>query len=61
MTLIDHLKSFNRRERFILLHRALDFEGQSFRLGADFRRELTSCIGCNIPTDAFVAMDYHLD
>ena len=55
--LIEHLRSFNRKERFILLSDALGRE----RLGDSFRRRLGDCIGVTVPTDAYVAMDYHLD
>ena len=59
--MIDHLKAFNRKERFILLHEALDFHGQSFRLSENFSQRLSDCLGFRVPTTAFVAMDYHLD
>ena len=57
--IIKHLKSFNRKERFILLKRALGPE--AFRLDCEFRKELGDEIGVPIPDCAFVAMDYHLD
>ena len=57
--LIEHLESFNRKERFILLNRAL---GQDrFSLDRRFRQELGTKIGTDVRPDAFVAMDYHLD
>ena len=59
--LIDHLKAFNRKERFILLHEALGFHGQSFRMSANFSQRLGDCLGVRVPENAFVAMDYHLD
>ena len=55
--LIKHLRSFNRKERFILLREALGTD----RLGDAFRRQLGGSIGVGVPADAFVAMDYHLD
>ena len=55
--LIEHLRSFNRKERFILLREALGGD----RLGDTFRKRLGDCIGVPVPTKAFVAMDYHLD
>ena len=55
--LIEQLRSFNRKERFILLTKALGTEV----LGDAFRRELEATIEVTVPTDAFVAMDYHLD
>ena len=61
MRLIDNLKAFNRKERFILLHKVLGFSDQSFRLGDAFRAELSECLEVDIPSDAFVAMDYHFD
>ena len=61
MRLIDNLKAFNRKERFILLHKVLGFSDQSFRLGDAFRAELSECLKVDIPSDAFVAMDYHFD
>ena len=55
--LIGHLRSFNRKERFILLREALGTDA----LGDDFRSRLGDLIGTTVPADAFVAMDYHLD
>ncbi len=55
--LIEHLRSFNRKERFILLCEALG----SDTLGDTFRERLGEAIGVTVPADAFVAMDYHLD
>ena len=61
MRLINNLKAFNRKERFILLHKVLGFSDRSFRLGEAFRAELSECLEVDIPSDAFVAMDYHFD
>ena len=58
---IDHLKSFNRKERFLLLCDALGFDNQTFHLSEEFINKLSGCIGCEIPRDSYVAMDYHLD
>lgn len=57
--LIEHLKSFNRKERFILLNEALG----TFQLSQEFRRRLEECLKLDfeIPACAYVAMDYHLD
>ena len=55
--LIDHLRSFNRKERFILLREAFGRD----TLGDAFRRRLGDAIGVAVPDGAFVAMDYHLD
>ena len=57
--LIEDLKSFNRKERFILLERALG--SSTFRLSDDFREDLKNCLGFKIPDCAYVAMDYHID
>ena len=57
--MIENLKSFNRKERFYLLGTALG--NADFTLGPDFKRELGRAIETDIPDDAFVAMDYHLD
>ncbi len=58
-TLIEHLESFNRKERFILLNEALG--EKTFRLDGGFRHALGQAAGVKVPPDAFVAMDYHLD
>lgn len=55
--LLTHLRSFNRKERFILLTEALG----THRLGEGFRARLGKAIGIAVPADAYVAMDYHLD
>ena len=57
--LITHLRSFNRKERFILLHEALGAD--TFCLDEDFRERLGDLLDLTVPADAFVAMDYHLD
>ena len=70
--LISHLRSFNRKERNILLEDALG--AGTFHLDTGFRERLGSLLGLiapgdaarflgltTIPGDAFVAMDYHLD
>lgn len=59
MSLIDNLQKFNRKERYHLLVNALG--SGTFQLSEEFRNELGCKIDCNIPADAFVAMDYHLD
>lgn len=58
-TLIEHLRSLNRKERFILLREALG--DHTFRLDRAFREKLGGTLRVSIPEDAFVAMDYHLD
>ena len=57
--LIEHLESFNRKERFHLLREALG--EKTFKLDPKFRTRLGRKIGVKIPGDAFVAIDYHLD
>ena len=58
--LIKTLKSFNRKERFFLLRNALG--KQDFKLSEKFRRALSKSAGSpQIPDNAFVAIDYHLD
>ena len=63
--LIEILESFNRKERFFLLAQALGHRSKegdaNFKLDAKFREELCRKLGLDIPCDAFVAMDYHLD
>jgi hypothetical protein len=61
VNLLSRLEKFNRKERFFLVGWALANPqfvlGEEFR--ADLRRELK--LDVDIPADAFVAMDYHLD
>ena len=57
--LIEHLRSFNRKERFFLLRHTLGVS--TFRLHRGFRERLGGKLGLSIPDDAYVAMDYHLD
>ena len=56
--LIEHLKSFNRKERSILLEKALG--STTFQLSDKFRDELKECLDLDIPVYAYVAMDYHI-
>ena len=58
-TVIEYLESFNRKERFFLVGAALG--NAQFQLGAAFRERVGAEFGLDIPEDAFVAMDYHLD
>jgi hypothetical protein len=58
-SLVDLLEAFNRKERFFLVGWALGNPG--FALAESFRHELGSALGLRIPSDAFAAMDYHLD
>ena len=57
--LLEYLESFNRKERFILLAEAIGPPG--IRLGKGFRDRVGAAFGLEIPADALVAMDYHLD
>ena len=61
--LIALLRSFNRKERQILLSEVLRREEGEvvFSLDAGFRKRLGGKIGVTVPADAYVAMDYHLD
>jgi len=57
--LIEILRRFNRKERFFLVGYVLGNEG--FVLGNEFRKKLERKLEIAIPTNAFAAMDYHLD
>lgn len=57
--LVKFLSRFNRKERFFLVGQALGNE--EFSLDESFREELSKVIEVKIPSDAFAAMDYHLD
>lgn len=59
VSLVDALKTFNRKERYWLLRNAI---GSNFELlDVDFRKRLGDAIGISIPQTAWWAMDYHLD
>ena len=58
-TLLQQLGEFNRKERFYLVGMALGNE--IFRLSEAFRKTLGQTLGVQVPENAFVAMDYHLD
>lgn len=58
-TLIQYLESFNRKERFFLVGAALG--NPDFRLADNFRTKLGEAFGVHVPSNVFVAMDYHLD
>jgi hypothetical protein len=55
--LIHYLERFNRKERYFLVKLALG----GFNLGEEFRAALSTTLEEPIPSDAFVAMDYHLE
>lgn len=57
--LLEYLESFNRKERFILFEAAIGPPG--IRLGRGFRDRVGAAFGLEIPADALVATDYHLD
>ena len=59
--LIELLKLFNRKERFFLVGQALG--NRDFQLSKEFRESLRNSVDLSeeIPSDAFAAMDYHLD
>ena len=56
MTVMKHLESFNRKERFFLIGEALGNRG--FQLSTDFRSRLGEAFGIEPPSSAFVATDY---
>lgn len=57
--IIGNLRRFNRKERYHLIKTALSIP--EFKLGECFMGRLRECLGLQVPVDAFVAMDYHLD
>lgn len=57
--LINHLRSFNSKERFYLIGEILG--NPSFKLSATFCDKLSEQIGVTVPQDSFAALDYHLD
>ena len=57
--LVKNLESFNRKERFFLVGAALG--NPTFRLDPTFRDQVGREFGLDVPEEAFVAMDYHLD
>jgi len=57
--LLAILRKFNRKERFFLIGEALG--NNSFSLSNEFRLRVATKLNLKVPSDAFVAMDYHLD
>jgi len=57
--LIATLKSLNRKERFFLVGAALG--NPNFQLGGKYTRELSRSFDLDVPSNSWVAMDYHLD
>ena len=58
MSFLKLLDLFNRKERYHLLANALK---DPFQIGEKFATKLADSIGMDVPLDAWVAMDYHLD
>ncbi|MDM5112864.1 hypothetical protein [Aeromonas salmonicida] len=58
-SLIDNLKSFNRKERFYLIGQMLG--NPEFRMDDNQLDKISKLIGLTIPKKYFAAMDYHLD
>ncbi|MDX7831595.1 hypothetical protein [Aeromonas dhakensis] len=58
-SLIDNLKSFNRKERFYLIGQMLG--NSEFRMDDNQLDKISKLIGLTIPRKYFAAMDYHLD
>lgn len=56
---IDNLRMLNRKERFLFIGMALG--NPRFELHQRFRDRVGEEFGLEVPNDAFVAMDYHLD
>lgn len=57
--LVEALTLFNRKERYWLIRNAIGPKATT--LCDEFRDELGSVTGLDIPADAWWAMDYHLD
>ena len=58
MKFIELLDSFNRKERYHLLNNALK---DPFQLSARYRLNLSNVIDVDVPENAWVAIDYHVD
>lgn len=58
-SLIDNLKSFNRKERFYLIGQMLG--NPEFRMDDNQLDKISKLIELTIPRKYFAAMDYHLD
>jgi hypothetical protein len=57
--LVQRLRAFNRKERFLLVGQALG--NPTFALGEGFREDLSCLLRREVPSSAYCAMDYHLD
>ena len=60
-SLINLLRSLDRKERFAVLRETLGLDADKPRFDRGFRKRLEACIGASVPENAFLAMDYHLD
>ncbi len=60
-TLVECLKAFNRKERYWLLRNALGAPALELLLSGAFRDRLGKLLDTDIPSDAWWAMDYHID
>lgn len=60
-TLVDRLRSFNRKERYWVIRNALGVAGQPIPLSPQFRETLQKTINRPIPEDAWWGMDYHIN
>lgn len=62
MTLIDYLRSFDRKERFAVFKEVFGLpRNDDLCIGHSFRTKLEYCIATPIPEKVFCATDYHLD
>jgi len=57
--LIKYLKDFNSKERFFLVGEILG--NPNFKISSEFRGKLSDLLEIQIPSDAFSAMDFHID
>ncbi len=60
-SLLERLSSFERKERFAVLREAMGFNPNKIQLEERFRQNLSESIDLSIPSQVFLAMDYHLD
>lgn len=56
---IENLRSFNSKERFFLIGRALG--NSNFTPSETFRKEIENRLNLKLPSQLFAAMDYHID
>ncbi len=60
-TLVECLKLFNRKERYWLIRNALGEDNKELPLSNSFRERLRKSIDTEIPSEAWWALDYHID